>query len=385
MLSTLGRFVDALYVSVRFSFPPSLDALLQAGKQEAQESADDLCKFREWIPGVPGGAWFIRARGRDSVYHYVIENAAFYVAINSKLDSWPQLDIQFKAGTLYEYEADRYATIVDSVVRGLIGPGLAYKVKPSRIDLCVDFQMESFKIPEMVDVVTRANHRAVYYRGDTPNTLTLGKRGGALQSQIYCKSEELLVSDKAWMQEVWRASGVYDEELPVWRCEVRFYREGLRGFEVEDLGELEEVLGDLARYAVGDETGGGWFRVTRAGDLRQTRDRALAPWWVMVAHELVVGLLTTGRKRKGYDPTPSFQRRVELAGAHMSAAAALARIGGWSVSLRPAEFGRMVGNAYSEMLGLKDTSWPERVNAKVDEMRGHAWITKPPERPVWAA
>ena len=386
MLTTLGRFIDALYVSASFSFPDHVDRLLKALKEDAQESADDLSRLCDHITGVPGGAWFIRARGRDSVYHYVVENAAFYVAINPKLESWPQLDIQFKAATLYEYEPEVYQGILEDLVRFFVGPKLAFRLKPSRVDLCVDFQQEGFKLPDMADVVTRANHRALYYRGESANTLTLGKRGGALQSQVYCKSEELVVSEKAWMEEVWRASEVYDEELPVWRAEVRFYREGLRSFEISELEELFASLGDLARYAVGDEGGGGWFRVASAGDRGQRASRrGLAKWWTSVAGELVEGLLVTGRKRKGYDPTPSFQRCVELAGAHMSRAAALARVGGWSVSMAPAEFGRIIGRGYADMLSWKGKSWAEKVNARAHEMRGHVWITKPPDAPLLLA
>ena len=380
MLTTLGRHIDGLTLSVSFPFPAGLDALLTAAKTEVQESGDDLGEYCDWMPGVPGGTWYIRPRGRDKVYHYVLENAAFYVAINSKLEQWPQLEIQFKASTLYEYDAADYASIVDRLVRFLIGPSLVYKHKVSRLDLCVDFQEQGFKLPKMSEVITRARKRYKVYRGDTANTLTLGARHGALQSQIYCKSEELLVSEKSWMFEVWRAAGGYDEELPVWRCEVRFFRSGLKSFGLDTLDEVLVALGDLVRYAVSDSAGG-WLRVVTedSRSLKDTSARPSSPWWSAICSAFSGGDPPTGCKRKGYDPRPSYQRSVELAGAHLARAASFLRLGEHKLDLSPAGIGRIVGAKYSELLTMKGSSWSERVNIKTAELRSNVWIAKAPD------
>jgi hypothetical protein len=373
MISVLGRHIDALYLSVDFDFPDHLKAVLAAAKDEAKQDDAGLALFAPPVNGIPGGPCYIRSKGRGK-YQYVLENASFY----AELTVWknmPALKLQFKAATLYEYDPDHYEVLVGRFVRALVGKNLPCTHKVSRCDLAVDFQAPDFVLPEMADVVTRARDRTVHYKGDRSTALTLGKRQQALQAQIYNKSEELLVSDKGWMKEVWVASGNYDETLPVWRAELRFFREGLHAFDVRTLDDLLASLGDLASYTVG-EGNGCWLRITdpaSRGKQVQTRDNA--SWWSAVCGALRSGLLSSGRKRKGYDPTPSLDRCIKLAGSLMSRAAALHRIGYDSkTALDPARFAAWVGWQYQKRLALDGITWPDKVNAKTSDLRAVAWV-----------
>jgi hypothetical protein len=373
MISVLGRHIDTLDLSIYFDFPDHLKAVLDAAKIEAQNDESDLFQFSPTIKGIPGGPWYIRARGRAK-YQYVLENASFY----AELSTWgnmPSVKLQFKAATLYEYDPDRYGEIVGRLVRALVGSKLEYSHLVSRCDLAVDFQEPDFSLPEMPDVITRARDRTVNYKGDTPNTLTLGRRHGSMQAQLYNKSEEILVSGKAWMREVWRASGQYDEYLPVWRAELRFFRDGLHAFDVRTLDDLLASLGDLAAYTVG-ESNGSWLRVADpASRGKQVQTRENASWWSTLCGVLRDGLLSSGRKRRGYDPTPSLDRCIKLAGSLMSRAAALHRIGYDSKTpLDPARFAAWVGWQYQKRLALDGITWPDRVNAKTLDLRAVAWV-----------
>lgn len=373
MLAVLGKFIDALYLSCTFEFPGHLRGLLAAAKEDAKGSGDDMRLYTENIAGVPGGAWYIRPYGHGK-YQYVLENAAFWVAF-STWANMPAMQLQFKAVTLYEYDADSYLEMVNRVVRFFIGPELLYKCKPSRCDLAVDFQEDGFALPDMADVVTRARARALHFKGSEANTLTLGRRNQAVQAQIYDKSEELAHSEKAWMIDVWKSSGEYRESLAVWRTELRFYREGLRAFEIDTLEDLLASLGDLASYAV-DESAGSWLRVCEPTTRQEnTSRRSAASWWIAVAAALREGLLSSGRKRKGYDPRPSFNRAVELAGAHMARAASIARIAGLYDVLLPGPFGAQVGELYQSILERKRSSWAEKCNAKTAELRANVWFS----------
>lgn len=370
MVNVLGKYLDALYLSISFEFPDHLKKLLTVEKEAARDSADDLRLFTEYIAGIPGGAWYIRPTGSGK-YQYVLENASLWIAF-STWANMPALQIQFKAETLYEYEADALGTIVDTLVRFFIGPELAYTEKVSRCDVAVDFQSEDFELPEMEDVVTRARHRAVYYRNSTPNTLTLGKRNQALQAQIYCKSEELQTSEKAWMYHVWEQSEGFRSDWLVWRAELRMFREGLHQFDISTLDELLASLGDLADYAVGGA--GSWVRVVdEASRGHRASRRPNALWWDRVVDAFRSDSLRSGRKRKGYDPLPSYTRCVELAGSLMARAASLARLGGYSASLSPESFGRHLGRDYERILKEKQTSWSEKINLKTAELRTIAW------------
>lgn len=373
MITTLGRHIDTLEVSVFFDFPGSLKTLLDAAKEEAKQDETGLFMFSPTITGLPGGPCYIRAYGRRK-YQWIIENGSFYAEI-STWKSQPAVKFQFKAATLYEYEPDQYGAIVDRFVRALVGSKLEYTHKVRRCDLAVDFQESGFKLPDMPDVITRARERVVNWNRNTPNAITLGKRENALQVQLYNKSEEILVSGKAWMLEVWRASGVYNESLPVWRAEVRWFREGLRSLDVNTLDELLGSLGDLAMYSVG-ESNGSWLRIAdpASRDL-QVQTREPASWWSAVCRALRDGLLSTGRKRKGYDPRPSLDHLVKLVGSMMARIAALQRIGYRSTTpLDPSRFGSWVGWQYQKRLALDGRTWPDKVNEQALGLRGVAWV-----------
>ncbi len=373
MITVLGRHIDALYVSIHFDFPDSLRAILEAAKQEAQNDETGLTLIFPNLKGMPGGPWYIKARGRGK-YQYILENGSFYLEL-SVWGNMPSVNVQFKAATLYEYDPDQYLVMINDLVRALVGKNLPYTHKVSRCDLAVDFQEPDFALPEMADVVTRAKYRTVHYDHETANGLTLGKRNGALQVQIYNKSEELLTSDKAWMYEVWRASEQYDETLPVWRAELRFFREGLHQFDVDTVDDLLASLGDLAMYAVGVENGT-WLRIADP-DTRdnQTQTRRRAPWWSSVCDALRHGLLSSGRKRKGWDPVPSLDRCINLAGSMLSRAAAMHRIGYDSkTALDPVRFFQWAGWQYQKRLDMVGKTWADQVNEGTLRLRGTAWV-----------
>lgn len=379
MLSALGTHLDTLYLSIYCDLPSGTSTILELLRKDAQESEDDRLQLHE-IEGLPGGVWYILPYGRGKQYRYILENASFWVAIcNYDTNKFPRMDFQFKAATLYEYGTDSYGLLVDRFVRHWFGDG-DYKVKVSRADVAVDFQMEDFKIPPIEDVVMRA--RKYRYEGEhsVPNALTIGrgKRAGALEAKIYNKSMELEQGDKAWMLDVWRASGEYRQELPVWRSEVTFHRKGLAAFEVDTLEDFLETVGDLLNYAVGDGPGG-WLRVcepeTRDRELyHHTERRPSAGWWARLREEYLRGARRRGIKRKGYDPEPKLERCVQLAGAHMARGAALFRlVTKDSVTLDPRAWGREMGRIYADMLVGKGTTWAEKVNVYVAELRGVAW------------
>jgi hypothetical protein len=380
MLSIVSRNIDALYLSLTFEFPESVKDLLSAGKTQAQESEDSHFQYIENIPGVPGGTWYIRPYGSRKS-QYVIENAAFWVSF-STWANMPSCNVQFKACTLYEYEPGVYSEIVERLIRFFIGD-LEYTEKVSRLDIAVDFQAEDFKLPSMGDILTRARDRVAHYSGSTLQALTFGKYGQSLQSQIYLKSEELKTGDKMWMFDVWRASGEYREDLPVWRTEFRFFRAGLRAFEVHTLADCIQSLGDLVDYAGGDGPGT-WFRVADSSSslLADRSARPSACWWREVSQALRASLSSSGAKRKGYIPKHSFGCAVELAGAHMARAAAIARVSGWNLGLTAEGFGKNCGKYYAEVLQQRKERWADRVNLKMSEMRGEVWITKPPDLPA---
>ncbi len=371
----INRSIDALTVSCEFAFPEPLKLVLDAAKLQAREDAGGLACLIEKIPDVPGGPWYVKAKGRGK-YQYVLENSAFYL----ELTTWanlPALVVQFKAETLHEEKPEDYRPILEALVRFFIGSNADWKHKVSRFDLALDFQKPRFKIPEMAEVITRARERVLNFLGDRANTLTLGKRHAALQAQIYCKSEELLKSGKFWMRDVWRSCPDYDETLPVWRFEVRWFRVGLRNLDVHTLDDALGSLGDLVALSVG-ENNGTWLRVADPDSRgKQTQTRPAAAWWVSLVRALKSGLPFVGRKRRGTNLRHSYSVAVERAGAHLAKAAAIARAGGFKTPLSCGTFFSLAGEKYDGMLSRKRKTWADRVNANLSLMRGHVHVPEP--------
>jgi hypothetical protein len=379
MPTILGKHLDTLSLSASFVFPEHLGRIFDALKQDAQDSTDDMAMFTEGIRGVPGTAFYIKPYGNQRA-NYILENSHFYLGF-SKRGVGPELDIQIKAECLYEYGLDAMPEMMDRLVRYFIGPELSYDLKVRRADVAVDFQQKGFKLPEDSDIVSRARYTARHSDCREAVTLTIGKADQAVQVQIYNKTLELESSGKYWMRDVWEASGLYEKLIPVWRAENRFFREGLRAFQVETLEDLIASLGDLCSYAVGVSPGV-WLRFAdpESRDSRSAR-RTSAPWWSVICAAFVSGELVTGRKRKGYDPRPAFNRCVELAGAHMAKAAALSRFGGWTLAHSPANFAKRVGAHYEHLLERKGQTWGEKVNDRTRAMKAKAWLTRPPDAP----
>lgn len=73
---------------------------------------------------------------------------------------------------------------------------------------------------------------------------------GIIAARLYDKTRELSVSRKGWFREVWRRSGKFDEEKPVWRLEFQLRREALVDFHGVAGGDAAWHLGrwDEAAY-----------------------------------------------------------------------------------------------------------------------------------------
>lgn len=59
-LTILGKHLDALYLTIKFEFPDHLKRTFSAFREEARNSGDDLREVVDGIPGVPGGAFYIK-------------------------------------------------------------------------------------------------------------------------------------------------------------------------------------------------------------------------------------------------------------------------------------------------------------------------------------
>ncbi|WP_047866723.1 MULTISPECIES: hypothetical protein [Actinomycetota] len=375
MVATIGKYVDALYLSSSAGIlsEPS-EKLLDAAKIAAQESEDDVTELAE-IPGVAGGLFYMKPHGKGK-YQFVLRNARFYVEV-SKMGMLPTLKIQPLAQLLYEYELTAVQEMAVEITRYFSGSS-DFRLVVSRVDIAVDFQAPGFEVPHMADVVSRARDRYVSYQGADANAITIGKESKSLQAQLYNKSLELLKSDKGWMHEVWEASG-YDPMLDVWRFELRFFREGLHSFGVDGLEDFINACGDLVRYALGTGEDPGWLRICDSDTRHYSAEghsgrRSAVQWFDTIRSYMAESLPVQGLKRLGDNCRRSWDHTVKMAGAMIARASAILKSCGYTEAPNPETVGRLIGQEYRERLsGDGVLGWAEKVNQLLNEKRGEVW------------
>jgi hypothetical protein len=96
----------------------------------------------------------------------------------------------------------------------------------SRLDLAVDFQGWKPTFDEMRNVRCRSTYRPVLPNVDNPQTFYFGKAPKMVR--VYDKTTEIAVKGNEWWRTVWRSTGNYREDLPVWRIELELRSEVLK-------------------------------------------------------------------------------------------------------------------------------------------------------------
>jgi len=179
--------------------------------------------------------------------------------------------------------------------------------KISRADLCLDVEMPFPVIDIKNEIVSRARKKRrinepakiehhVECRRDT------GYRFGSgdLVGRLYDKTNEIKVSQKEWMQEVWKAES-WDGETPVVRYEFQCRRNFLKEMSVNSFEELKEGLADIWRYCTHD-----WLRVCDQGaNTNQSRWKS-KDYWMLIQQSLILfgqayGVLRMKSKKVRYE------------------------------------------------------------------------------------
>lgn len=178
-------------------------------------------------------------------------------------------------------------------------------VSLSRLDVCCDFNLfanglhprefiRRYLSPPEFEVPSYIRHASNKFRAFGQKnvskdgldavanfqTLSFGSRDSAVQTNLYCKSEELRAKDKPWIRALWFAAGLNPED--VWRVEFSLNSRGvcvmlggstiIRELSIEPMAVesyVHDVFLSLARYYFAFHE---WF----AGDTRKLRSLPMA-------------------------------------------------------------------------------------------------------------
>lgn len=369
--------LDSLYLTVKGDLKPAVGELLAAAKQQAQD--DDENGARLFFDNrVAGGTFFVSRSGRGRDYPYILYNSRFRISLTTRGGNRPTALVQIRSDLLYEYELPVINTMLLRLFSNLVeDPAMSMKV--SRADIACDFQGEDWVMPRIEAGLSRARKDHLWREHGKTTGITYGQHQSALQAQIYRKSETLKNDGKEWFHEVWAAENPrYNRELPVYRFELRFYREGLRlmkdsgGEGLDTLWNLHNSLADLCEYAIcGDKP---WIRFVSPRHIEAGHDRSHscdwddADWWLLVRSAF--GRLSGSEARKRVNDELRFHYRssIERAVSHLKTAASVARLAGWHPATNPAKF---ASDALTCFFAENPLEWAELINEKTAQLQGH--------------
>lgn len=151
--------------------------------------------------------------------------------------------------------------------------GLLLKVKPSRVDLCMDVlaPANDWTADLRGNVASQATKSAAHYVHDELTGITFGK--GEVSARLYDKAREIReASGKTWFHDLWRLHEVPEDQRVI-RIEFQLRREALRELGMNDLGALFRGIEHLWAYCTGK-----WLKFQDRPGLHHTQRRVL-PWW----------------------------------------------------------------------------------------------------------
>jgi len=280
----------------------NFEALTEAKSKAGEKQFDKKGCGVEWL----GTEFNMAARGAMG-YEWVMRNADVTVCIAREARGGsivPEVYVTFSSQNLWTNGLDGAVMMFK---RWLSRWAVISDTKISRADLCLDIAMPFPVIDIKSEIVSRARKKRrvnelvkiehhVECRRDT------GYRFGSgdLVGRFYDKTNEIKVSQKEWMREVWKVEG-WDGETPVVRYEFQCRRNFLKEMSANSFEELKERLADIWRYCTHD-----WLRVCDQGaNTNQSRWKS-KDYWTLIQQSFSLfgqayGVLRMKSKKVCYD------------------------------------------------------------------------------------
>ncbi len=280
----------------------NFEALTEAKNKAGERQFDKKGCGVEWF----GTEFNMAARGAMG-YEWVIRNADVTVCIAREAKGGsviPEVYVTFSSQNLWTNGLDGAVMMF----RGwLSGWAVISGTKVSRADLCVDIAMPFPVIDINNEIVSRARrkrrvneHVKIEHHVECRRDTGYRFGSGDLVGRFYDKTNEIKVSQKEWMKEVWKVES-WDGETPIVRYEFQCRRNLLKEMSVNSFEELKERLADIWRYCTHD-----WLRVCDQGaNTNQSRWKS-KDYWTLIQQSFSLfgqayGVLRMKSKKVRYD------------------------------------------------------------------------------------
>ena len=298
----LRRAVDSIYLS----YPGELHASVFAALQKLKALAQSDHPEEQVTAQYPIGNHVFEVKDKGArLFPFVLEDNAYRIQLSRPGKRLPMAYVKVSA----EYLAYRGPRAVHEELLALLPElgDLTGTNMVSRIDLAADFGacvvMDSWHRSAWV---TRAEAINNYAKALIFTGWAIGA-GGAISCRLYNKTEEIVVSGKAWAVNLWLPGGWRPGE-DVWRLEFQFKRDFLNERGLSSIESVLDNLNGLWSYATTE-----WLRLTVPNDTDSKRSRwPTHDLWVALASVDWEGPEATPLEKCSNARSPSELRLITL-------------------------------------------------------------------------
>jgi hypothetical protein len=269
----LASGIDSLVISMNIDWKDdSFFIVLDELKEKAKlYNLDYQGSIKHFIPdevfpftikphGTKGFSWILS--GADFTYK---------IANSTAPNSRPNGMIEFRSEALWRLGPEDVLRIALSIIEA--NGGHVIEVKPSRVDLCVDFLMAkkkwSYKLMDYA--VTRAADTHPFYRHKKLTGISIGK--DIISARLYDKALEIeQKSKKYWMFDIWGINEV-PQGKKIIRIEFQMRREVLKELGLKTTEDLFQKIDQAWAYCTKN-----WLKFQNRPGLHHTQ-RSTFKWY----------------------------------------------------------------------------------------------------------
>lgn len=202
-------------------------------------------------------------------YHLEFKEAHVFISKSDNGKKFPNVYISIKSKTIWSLGIKDSVRIVREYLENM-GGSVEY-LKPSRVDLCADYQLPNGFCFDFLRVhgVPDDIYTAPIIKSRKLETFYIGSKKASIRARIYDKSKEVLVHSKEWFWDIW---GI-ETPIDVWRIEFQIRRTALNAYGINTVDSLIEKLGGIWL-----DLSSNWYSL-RLLDNKNTSRRTIHPFW----------------------------------------------------------------------------------------------------------
>ncbi len=274
IVKILRNGIDSVYLSYKGELFEDIESKLKDLKQSAQSVLPMEKAKAIWVIGEH--CFEVKDKG-SGYFPYVLEDNSYRIKFSrAKAKQLPLAHVQVRSDWLTHKGIIHCKTELEHII-GTFG-FIEEPENVSRADLFVDFIAEvNIEHIQLAQWVTRSKRHGQFHVDKVFTGYTFGL-GGDISARLYNKTEEIKVSGKTYLYDLWRQQG-WEDGQHVFRLEFQLQNRVLTEHDAKTIDKLLYRSGGLWRYCCLN-----WLKLTIPNPQDDTQSRwPLHPLWQALA------------------------------------------------------------------------------------------------------